>query len=363
MTDPAIMRVVLVGPSPDGRGGISSVIRWFEGSLRSHGLDVAVLATHGGRSQRQFAGRVESIWRTAVVCTRVIVTRPDVVHLFVGPRGSLLRKSLVMLAAVMAGSATIAHFHSGEIDRMLLGERSGKWSKFLGYLVSRADVVAVLWDGPLGSPLRRPGREWVTLGNPVSPCSETIGFDTRSHDVGFVGRITHDKGAATLVAVLSLLGDTPPPRRTVVLGEPGDAEGDRAVSELSAQADVLLMGWADPTVVRRTLADCRVVILPSVRDSLPMALLEAATCGCAVVGTSVGAMTELLGGGRGWLVDSSEPSNWVAAIEEALEHNVADRRAALLKEYVLEHYAESVVLESAVAAYGVAVKERDRRRA
>jgi glycosyltransferase involved in cell wall biosynthesis len=59
-----------------------------------------------------------------------------------------------------------------------------------------------------------------------------------------------------------------------------------------------------------------VAVLPSRAEAMPMFLVEALAAGCAVIGTAVGGVPDLLDGGRlGMLVDAGDVAGLVAALE------------------------------------------------
>ena len=133
----------------------------------------------------------------------------------------------------------------------------------------------------------------------------------------FVGRIASNKGLPTLFDALARL---PPAERPplVLMGPPW---GENAALEARARelgiADCLV--WlgqvADRRAYRATLRGARALVLPSAWEAFGLVLLEAMAARVPIVATAVGAVPEVLEGGRaGRLVPYGDPAALADAI-------------------------------------------------
>jgi glycosyltransferase involved in cell wall biosynthesis len=110
----------------------------------------------------------------------------------------------------------------------------------------------------------------------------------------------------------------------------GDGPDEGALRELARREGVAdrceFAGFViDRDAVRDALRTCGVFVLPSAYEGLPMALLEAMSCGAPVVGSDIPAIAEVVGDGHdGLLVPVGDPERLARRIEEAYE-----RRAQL----------------------------------
>ena len=79
------------------------------------------------------------------------------------------------------------------------------------------------------------------------------------------------------------------------------------------------------------LRQANIACLPSYREGLPKALLEAASCGRAMVTTDVPGCRELvIKGENGWVVPVRDPVALADALQEAIEN--PDMRMRYIKE-------------------------------
>lgn len=137
--------------------------------------------------------------------------------------------------------------------------------------------------------------------------------------VAIAGLYRH-KGIADLIEAFGRIADEFPHASLSVLGwGPDHAVFSRLKQRTKGGERVHLRGFvADPHAVLRR-AD--VFVLPSHTESWPLAMLEAREAGCAIVGTRVGGVPELLEQGRaGLLIPPRDP----AALAQALRHLLSD---------------------------------------
>lgn len=107
-----------------------------------------------------------------------------------------------------------------------------------------------------------------------------------------------------------------------------DHELRRLLLEPTSEGRVRFAGWVDGEEKASLLANSHCLVLPSLREGSPNALLEAISSGMPVIGTAVGAVPEILQDGElGLLID---PNN-IDALIEAIENIVREPEAAIEK--------------------------------
>ena len=351
-------KVLVVGPSSQGRGGIATVMRWFE-TLDADalpGYEFSSAASHPGTEQRTLRTAWRSLLASDDVMRRIRRERPDIVHLLVGPRGSLVRKARIAKYAERRGARVVVHLHSGAIDETLMGERNADAPEAaVTRLLKGASVVATLWQGPRRG-MRRygPNALWHIVGNALPEARETSEPGERDIDVLFAGRVSKEKGSQVLVALASMLGDE---GLTLTVAGVAEADGDVVWNALASSQHVDLLGWIEPEHIPELVSRARVLIMPSRTESLPIAALEAMQAGCAVVASPVGALPELLGDGRGVCVDGG-PSEWTVAVRAVLaDPQAAEKMGAAASRYAREHYDRAAVLGQLAEAYTSAIAD------
>jgi glycosyltransferase involved in cell wall biosynthesis len=176
-----------------------------------------------------------------------------------------------------------------------------------------------------------PRNKLKTVPNPVSLApAEGAGDDPpKPGALLFVGRLSEEKGLDVLLRALAsprvpndltldVAGDGPCALRWQHLGE-----------SLGLDTRVRWLGMRDD--VPDLLANAGALVLPSLREGLPLAVLEAASCGVPVVASRVGGVPEAVWEGENAvLVEPGDIEAWSEALE-ALPSQVRRLRDAASK--------------------------------
>jgi glycosyltransferase involved in cell wall biosynthesis len=134
-----------------------------------------------------------------------------------------------------------------------------------------------------------------------------------------VGRLVPAKSFENLVEAVSLLRGRYPGVRCLIVGEGRSEEEIRAAIERFAAGDLVTLAGAR-TDVPDLLSAADVFALTSIREGLPVSLLEAMAAERAIVGTSVGGVPDAIAdGANGLLVPPGDPAAAAAAIARLLD--------------------------------------------
>ena len=170
----------------------------------------------------------------------------------------------------------------------------------------------------------------------------SLGISADAPVIGFVGRLTEQKGVAYLIDATRDLVKTSPEARIVIVGEGDLAEELRARAKDLPQ--VIFAGFQRD--IPRYLAMFDIFVLPSLWEGLPMSILEAMASGKPVVATGVSGTPEVVvDNATGFVV---EPKN-VPQLQERLSELVRDKElrrkmgAAGRERVVAEFSAEGMV--------------------
>jgi glycosyltransferase involved in cell wall biosynthesis len=138
---------------------------------------------------------------------------------------------------------------------------------------------------------------------------------------------------------------------------------ERLADELGLSARVTFLGFRDD--MPRLLACADVVVLPSLREGLPLALLEAMATGKPVVATAIGGTDEAVEDGiTGFLVPPGDAGALAAAVERALDDPAeAQRRAAAGAERVASLFTADQMVKRTEALYEELLGSGSRRAA
>ncbi len=126
-------------------------------------------------------------------------------------------------------------------------------------------------------------------------------FDPGDYFV-YIGRLSYEKGIATLVEAAARAG-----ARLVVVGD-GPLRAELARDATERGAEILFTGYQSGVALRDWIRNARALVLPSEwYENAPISVLEAYACGKPVIGARIGGIPELISEGEtGWLFDSGD---------------------------------------------------------
>lgn len=185
--------------------------------------------------------------------------------------------------------------------------------------------------------------------------------------IGFVGEARAKKGLAPLLLAFAELARTHPATLLLVGGvRAGD---DAALLAVFQKQHPELPLWVIPHLPDHTqlpayynLLD--VVVLPSLAEGLPNALLEAMACGRPVVATPAGGIADVLRHDHnGWLVPAHDVGALVAALQQLLDDPAARARLGTqARDTVLHDYTIEQEVDSNLMVYAALVGDGRLRR-
>lgn len=340
--------------TPGAAGGLESVVQVLGTGLARRGVELAVTAVLG-----QDTPEPPSVVALREAGVTVLVNRlarrsyrgewaghrarveefgPDVFHSH-GYRADVL-------GGWAAGSracrvSTVHGFTGGDWKNRLYEQLQLR--SYRGYDA----VIAV--SRLLESRLQRsgiPASNVVLLPNAWSPTAppldrgaarQLLGLDPDARVVGWVGRLSPEKGGDVFLEAAALLGG--PGVRFSVVGDGGERPALEARARALGLADRLTWHGILPSA-GRVMAAFDVYVLSSRTEGTPIALFEAMAAGVPVVATEVGGVPDVVGEGAAWLVPSESPESLAGALREVLaDPALAATRTARARERLRLHYA------------------------
>jgi glycogen(starch) synthase len=173
----------------------------------------------------------------------------------------------------------------------------------------------------------------------------------RRYDVAFFGRLEPRKGVDVLAEALHGAG-----RRLSVVVAGADHPWSRERTGLgllrSSGAEVTYLGVLDHADVMTTLAEARVAVVPSRRESFGLTLLEAMTVGIPAVASDIPAFRELVGAsGSVTLLPLDVPGAWSAQIVRLLDDPAYAGEAALAARRRAQDFSSTSVTQALLEAW------------
>lgn len=294
-----------------------------------------------------------SLGETRRLAALVRSRRLELVHLHSSKAG------LAGRLALRGSLPTVFHPHGWSFDAAggLVGRGAATWERFATRWADT--IVCVSESDRLRGEARGLLAEWRVIPNGVdldaypAASGEERGSARKRLGLGpgplavCIGRLCDAKGQDVLLEAWPSVTERVPEARLVLVGD----GPNRAMLERLAPRGVELAGHR--TDVAAWLAATNVVAMPSRREGMSFAMLEALATGRSVVATDVPGAREALGEGSGAVIAIGDRRSLADAVAERLldpERADAEGRAARLR--VVERYDLSDATESTALLYG-----------
>ena len=305
------------------------------GELQAAGIEV-IRVVHPARSFRAERADLRAI------CAR---KKPDIVHTH-GYLPDVLSASLGR--RLPFGRVTTVHGFTGGSLR----NRTYEWMHRRSY--SRFDAVVavsvklgeqIVAAGGLDGRVHAIANAWSAGAEPVSAEAARIalGLPLDRFTVGWVGRISYEKGLDVFVDSLPLLKDLA--INAVVIGSgPERARIEQRAEELGVTERITWLGQRLDAA--EVLPAFDLIVISSRTEGTPMILFEAMHAGVPIIASAVGGIPNVVSPEEAVLVKSEDPSTLAIAIRTA--HNSAlgrITRAARARERLQKDFAAEPWIE------------------
>lgn len=255
-------------------------------------------------------------------------------------------KALVYGALARSGQTTLVVTHHGETGHDLLARFYERLARILYrqvdcvFSVSSATTESLVATGVMRAKLR-------TVPNPVSLPAPNPDVEPSPSESAllFVGRLSEEKGLDVLLRALAR-SNTPKQLALDVAGD-GPCAGKWKALSASLGLDARVRWLGVRSDIPELLAKAQALVLPSLREGLPLAVLEAASCEVPVLASRVGGVPEAVWEGEtAMLVAPGDVDAWSKALEalpaqaETLRKGARRRGAEVRARHAPERWAE-----------------------
>ncbi|HTZ11642.1 MAG TPA: glycosyltransferase family 4 protein [Candidatus Margulisiibacteriota bacterium] len=191
-----------------------------------------------------------------------------------------------------------------------------------------------------------------------SEAKRVLGFED-SPVLGIIARLSDVKGHTYLIRAFPEVLDSFPEAKLLLVGRGKmQAELLKLVKGLNIQNSVFFMPEVCDTM--EMLAAMDIFVMPSLKEGLGLALMEAMASAIPVIGSNIGGIKSLIKDGTtGLLVEPSDIKGLTVAMLDLLENK--DKAAALGKnarKFIRENFSQELMVEQTEALYLECLKNR-----
>lgn len=176
---------------------------------------------------------------------------------------------------------------------------------------------------------------------------EELGLLPNRRVIGFVGRLTHDKGIDDLISAAALVDSAGVPCQLLVVGSQ-DEPDSRHYLDLLREGPVPVVVVGEVSDVRPYFGCMDVHVLPTLREGFPNVVLEASAMGVPTVTTrATGSVDSVEHGVTGLLVAVNDPAGLAEALCDLLrDAELARGLGASARTVAVERFNPEAVVRS-----------------
>ncbi len=176
----------------------------------------------------------------------------------------------------------------------------------------------------------------------------TTPFSSRPPFIGYIGRLSGEKGIQHFARALPAIHAGRPDLRALIGGDGALKESiEASLQEGGIAGRVDLAGWIAHDDLPGYLNQLRLLILPSYTEGLPNIMLEAMACGTPVLATPVGAIPDIIIDGKtGFIMENNSPECIAENVIRALNSPALEQIAEEGRRFVEENFVFEKVVEN-----------------
>lgn len=305
------------------RGGVATFVRNMQATSLWRDWDICHISTHtDGSVPDRLRAFISGFARFLV---EISVRRPCVVHLHTSSYGSFARKCCLAWVAMAFRIPVVMHVHGAKFVEFFNGSPRPV-RLLIRTTLEGCDAVVALgdtWAKRLGR--IAPRAKVVVVPNAIKPAPRSDHATVGPVHVVFVGEVGERKGTFALLRAWARVISDPkvPPAQLTIAGNGRVEEARRLAGHLGIDATVDTTGWLSSADVTQLMSIADVLVLPSLNEGQPMAVLEAMAHGLCVVASDVGGLSEMIGDSAGVLITAGDEDELV----EAMSYVVGDSEA------------------------------------
>lgn len=299
--------VIVIGTSPDGRGGIASVIAGQKSMMEKFNF----IKIHQNNFYK-FLLPIIAFFKSF----RYISPKYRIVHIHSASFSDFYRSSIFVFVNKLLRKKIILHIHGAKFEEFYKSDK-----KYIDFVCNKADVIATVstYFADFFKRINQKNNVWL-LPNFISDKLPDDLPDRRNRDskivFSYFGALDNRKGIFDVIKAIGKYKHSFKDNIQLIVGGNGDTDKFfDLVNKENVEHIVKYVGWLDSTAKDRLLRNSDVFIHPSSFESFGISILEAMSYQLPIITTTVGGIPDLVTNGFNGI--TVEPGN-IDRIAEAI---------------------------------------------
>ena len=303
------IKVLVVATSPNGKGGIASVLQIH----KKYKPDLYLISTTSGKggSVKKIIFLIRAL---LLFLMQLMLNKVDIIHIHSASYNSFHRKYIFFRIAKWFNKKVLFQVHGAEFH--LFFQNSNKKHK-IKYLLEHVDAVICLsneWKSFFEEKFSL--NNIYVLNNVVDYV--TYGkkrFDTYPIQFLFLGYIDKRKGIWDICEVIAENKTVFEGKIKIKIGGNGQKKKlVEFIEKYNLEEIIEYIGWVDDMAKINCLQESHVYLLPSYNEGLPISILEAMSYSMPIISTKVGGIPNVVSQTNGFLLKPGDKKALLDAI-------------------------------------------------
>jgi len=280
--------ILVVAPSRQTRGGITSVVRAYSSTAFWKQLNCKWIGTYIDRNNFYKI----LFFLKGFMYYIILLPFASIVHIHLSEPTSALRKTFFFVPALLINKKIILHFHSFSPKITYLGRHK----RIYKFLFSKCDILIVLSEScekNISDLLQINKSKINVLYNPCPVVLPRTNTFISSKYILFIGNLTKRKGYHDLINAFKRVNLVYPEWELKLAGHGEIEEANKLADRLGISDKVSCLNWITDSEKDNIFRNASIFCLPSYVEGLPMAIMDALSYGLPIVTTPVGGIPDI----------------------------------------------------------------------
>lgn len=282
----------MIVPDASVKGGIASVVNGYRGSALEREHEIRYVESYKNGSKFAKFGKALSGYFCFL---KILLTdRPDIVHIHSSFGPSFYRKMPFIYISAWAGIPVVNHIHGADFDAFYENASDVKRKRVRRTYrkCTRIIVLSEEWKEKIAQIV--PSDRIDRIENYCIVPEEPYDTGRRKNQILFLGAFEERKGCYDIPVIFETVKQKCPQARLVMAGDGEMEQVKAAFSKKNLLPGVEFPGWVRGRDKKKLLRESAVFLFPSYKEGMPIAVLEAMSCGMGIVTTTAGGIPQLI---------------------------------------------------------------------
>ncbi|EJQ24128.1 glycosyltransferase family 4 protein [Bacillus cereus] len=344
--------IIMIGPSPLNRGGISSVIKSLLELQNMYDRTFLVSSYNDGSKFK----KIVAFFKGIVHCLFILIFNRQVkiMHIHTASRGSFFRKKIFVKLGKTFKKKVVLHIHGAEF-MVFYQESSKDIRNQIREVLNQVDVIITLsqkWKEDIESITNN--RNVKVIYNAIDSQKFNLS-NLDNQNILFMGRVGTRKGIYDLVDIMPQVVSKFPHVKLHIAGD-GDLPAlKRKIKDLNINNSICIHGWINHNQKIELLERSSIFALPSYNEGLPVSILEAMAAGLPVISTNIGGIPEQIDHkASGFIIKPGDTESLLNHIKFLLENEDARKQLGEAAKYKVDKsFSLNVIGDEILNMYAV----------